>query len=218
MRGEVGGPMVRRPRRRGRSPRQLSKSEAMRALALETTIQCLADRPYSEVSLAAIAQRGNLSRGGVQYHFPTRLALLKAAIEYLHERRLETFRHDLASCPPGADLLDHMVDISWKRMGERHFRAYQELVLAARGEPELAVVLQACHRSYMRAWQEIARSVFGWDVTRPAVAKAGIIGHFLLDGMAFGRIGGRLSEAEVEDLLGYVKAILREATRGAASH
>lgn len=213
MRGDAEGLSIRRPRRSGRSPRQMSKSEAMRALALETTIQCLAERPYSEVSLATIARRGNLSRGGVQYHFPTRLDLLKATIEYLHERRVETFRRDLATCPPGVDLLDHMVDISWRRMGERNFRAYQELVLAARGEPELAAVLRACHRSYMRAWQEIARSVFGWDVARPEVARAGNIGQHLLDGMAFAQLTGRLTQEEIDGLLGYVKAVLREATR-----
>lgn len=218
MRGEVGGLTTRRPRRGGRSPRQLSKSEAMRALALETTIECLAERPYSEVSLATIAQRGNLSRGGVQYHFPTRLDLLKAAIEYLHEHRLENFRNDLANCPPDADLLDYMIDSSWQRMGERNFRAYQELVLAARGEPELARVLHATHRSFMRAWQDIARTTFGWDITHPSLSQAGNIAQYLLDGMAFGRIGGRLSQTEIDDLLGYVKAILRQAAKGTVSH
>ena len=220
MRGEVGEPAARglRHRRCGQSPRQISKSAAMRTLALETTIQCLAERPYSEVSLATIAEKGGLSRGGVQYHFPTRLDLLKATVDFLHQRQLENFRDDLASRPADRDLFDHMIETRWARMGERDFRAYQELVLASRCEPELAEALGSSHRAFIRAWQDIARASFGWDEGAPAMAQAGSIAHCLLDGMAFGRIAGRLSQEETGQLLGYVKAILRQAAQGAVSH
>lgn len=212
---ETAAPQARateRPSRAdGKPPRQFAKSEAMRIHVLETTISCLAERPYSEVSVSAIAAEAGVSRGGMQYHFATRLALLQAAVEHLHARRLQQFRADLGIMSPETDLIDHIVDTHWRHLNERDFRAYQEIVLAARSEPELAALLGARYGAFLHEWNEIAREVFAWDYTAPAVARAGNIAHYTLEGMAYGRLAGQLSPADTQDLIDYVKDILRAA-------
>ncbi|HEY9092939.1 TetR/AcrR family transcriptional regulator, partial [Parasphingorhabdus sp.] len=148
--------------RRGSSKIQAAKSEAMRQQLLQTSVACFANMPYSEVSAVLIAERAGVSRGGMQYHFPTRLDMLQATVRYLHARRLEIFRNDLNSVPDGVHPVDHMVDSHWRNLNEAEFRAYQELVLAGRSEPELHKLLTSSYRAFINEWHEIAHSKFGW--------------------------------------------------------
>ncbi|HEY9091512.1 TetR/AcrR family transcriptional regulator, partial [Parasphingorhabdus sp.] len=148
--------------RRGSSKIQAAKSEAMRQQLLQTTVTCYASMPYSEVSALLIAEKAGVSRGGMQYHFPTRLDMLQATVRYLHARRLEIFRNDLNSVPDGVHPVDHMVDSHWRNLNEAEFRAYQELVLAGRSEPELHKLLTSSYRAFINEWHEIAHSKFGW--------------------------------------------------------
>ncbi len=201
----------RRTRVPGRAKAQEAKSETMRAQILDAAIDCLASRPYSEVSAALIAQAAGVSRGGMQYHFPTWLALLSATVAHLHTRRLALFKADLSVQPESGDLFDHVVDTHWRHLNEREFRAYQEIVLAARSEPELKALLGTLYGDFLHEWHEIARRMFGWAYTDPAVARAGNVAHYVLDGMAYGQIANQLDPDEVQQLLDFAKRILREA-------
>lgn len=202
----------RRPREPGASRNQLAKSDAMRTQILETVIDCLATRPYSEVSAALVAKQAGVSRGGLQYHFPTWLALMRSAVEFLHTRRLDLFRTDLSALPEGANVIDHVIDTHWRHLNEREFRAYQEMVLAARSQPELAALLASQYSAFLHEWHEIARTTFKWNYTDPDVARAGNIAHYILEGMAYGNLGGQLGAAEIDQLLAYTKQVLRDQT------
>ncbi|HEY9090252.1 hypothetical protein, partial [Parasphingorhabdus sp.] len=92
------------------------------------------------------------------------------------------------------------------------FRAYQELVLAGRSEPELHKLLTSSYRAFINEWHEIAHSKFGWKYSDPQIVKSSNIAHYLLDGMAFGRLGGQLDENEIQELLDYTKQLLRGHT------
>ena len=209
---EIGA--ARRRRGSGASDRQLAKSDAMRSQILETVIDCLARLPYSEVSAALIAKQAGVSRGGLQYHFPTWFALMRAAVEFLHGRRLDLFRTDLSGLDEGHDVIDHVIDTHWRHLNEREFRAYQEMVLAARSKPELAELLAVQYGAFLHEWHEIARTQFKWNYTDPEVARAGNIAHYLLEGMAYGNLGGQLGTSEIDQLLDYAKWILRQQVTG----
>lgn len=200
----------RRKRSLGASPGQVIKSAATRTHILETTITCLARHPYSEVSAHLIAEEAKVSRGGMQYHFPTRLSLLQATVEYLHKRRLEIFRADLLALGKDCDVIDHVIEAHWRHLNEREFRAYQELVLAARSEPELAQLLTSRYGAFLREWQEIARQIIGWNYVDAEVAEAGNIAHYILEGMAYGTMGGQLAEPDIKKLLNFAKNVMRQ--------
>lgn len=202
------------PRTRGKGrPTSYAKSDAVRIHILETAITCLAESPYSEVSASVIADRAQVSRGGMQYHFPTRLALLQATLEHLQSRRLALFRADMQALPPGEDVAERLVDTHWRHLNEREFRAYQELVLAGRSEPEMARMLAEQYGGFLHEWLEIGRTTFGWDYADPQVARAGNVAHYLMEGMAFGGLGGQLTPETTDDLLSYAKNMLRAAMR-----
>lgn len=201
------------PRRRGGGPsaKQVAKSEAMRSRVLQAAIDCLVDGQADELSIALVALRAGISRGGVQYHFSTRRDLLCAVMEYLNARRLRQFREDLAMIGPDDDAIDHVIETHWRHLNELDFRAYQELVLVARGDPGLAADFAPKYRAFLHEWYEAARLAFGWGYLHQDVARAGNIAHYVLEGMAYGQLAGQLSPDVVRDLLDYAKSVMRQA-------
>lgn len=198
-----------RKTKRGSGQKQAEKGALLRSQVLDAAIDCLAQMPYSEISMEVIAKQAGVSRGGMQYHFPTRLDVLGATVEHLHRKRLEIFRNDLTSIDPDADAIDHIVDSHWRHLNEREFRAYQELILVARSEPRLAELLAASYSVFISKWHDISRELMGWDAQDPETARSGNIAHYLLEGMAYGQIGGQISEREIQELLAYTKQIMR---------
>ena len=202
---------IRRARSVGPSPRQVAKSEAMRLRVLEATIDCLHEGVSHEVSIAAIADRADVSRGAVQYHFAARRDLLCAVIEHINARRLEQFSADLSAITPDEDLAARIVDTHWKHLSERDFLAYQELVLLARSDHELTEAFAPLYQVFLTRWYETARKAFGWSYRDREVMKAGNLAHYVLEGMAYGQLAGQLSAEVVADMLDHTKSILRAA-------
>lgn len=198
---------------RGSSERQAEKGELLRRAALNSAIECLAAMPYSEVSTSLIAERAGISRGGMQYYFPTRVDLLRSVVAHLHSRRLEIFRKDLLAIRDHSDLIGAMIDLHWQHLNELEFRAYQELVLAARSEPHLADLLMSSYRSFLEEWHSIARELIGWDAEDPAAARAGNVAHYLLEGMSYGRLAGQLLDDEIDEIKEFAKQTMRIASR-----
>ena len=166
--------------------------------------------PCAEVSTTVICERSGVSRGGVQYHFPTRSELLRAAISYLNQRRLKAYRRDLEAVPDDVAVTDYIVETHWKNLTAPEFRAYQELVVAARSDPHLKETLATLYRSFMRQWLKISFEHFGWSYTTPEVMRVGNIAHYLMDGMAYGQLAGQLTSEQVTELLDYIKALMRD--------
>lgn len=197
---------------RGSSEKQAEKGESLRKVALETTIDCLSAMPHSQVSTSLIAERAGISRGGMQYYFPTRLDLLRSVVSYLHAQRLEIFRNDLLSIGEQEDVIGAIIDLHWQHLNEKEFRAYQELVLAARSELGLADLLTSSYRKFLEEWHNIARELIGWHAEDPAAARAGNVAHYLLEGMAYGRLGGQLRDDEIEEIKEFAKRTMRAAS------
>lgn len=196
---------------RGSGQRQAEKGAQLRAQVLDAAIDCLARMPYAEVSTSLIAEQAGVSRGGMQYYFPTRLELLQATIAHLHRLRLDIFRADLLSLSADEDAISHIVETHWKHLNEREFRAYQELVLAARNEPELSRLLASSYRTFLDEWHNIARELLDWHAEDPGVAHGGNVAHYLLEGMAYGQLAGQLDDAEIKSILDFAKDVMKAA-------
>jgi AcrR family transcriptional regulator len=59
----------------------------MRARLLEATVQCLVEHGWSGTSTTLVSQRAGVSRGAQLHHFPTKDALVLAAVEYVTTSR-----------------------------------------------------------------------------------------------------------------------------------
>jgi AcrR family transcriptional regulator len=189
---------------------QSQKADITRAHLLDATLSLLAELPYSDVTIQLVSERAGVSRGGMQYHFPTRLALLQAAVDHLYVRRLDAYRTDLANAPSSAVITDHIIDTYWQHLNEPVFSAYQELVLASRTNPELKQALSLHYDEFMLSWYQISRDTYGWEFTAPEVMQLGTVARCLMDGMAFNQISGQLTGKETEQLLSYAKSLMHE--------
>lgn len=201
----------------GRS-RQASKSRRKRLDILDATLDCLAKRPYPEVTIAAVAEHAGISKGGIQYHFPSRYELLRDAIARLFQRRLDAYRADLQSVPDGVATTDYIIDHHWKHLTEPEFQIYQELVVASRSDDRLRKLLVERYRTFRREWGRASLAAFGWDERDPEVVVLGNIAQYLMDGMAYGWLVDQLREKDVERLLAFVKGIMREGVRHGTPH
>src|SRR5262249_49169461 len=93
-----------------RTPQQ-RRSRATQQRLLEATVECLVEHGWSGATTTVIAERAGVSRGAQLHHYPTRAALVLAAVGHLADRRARELR-DEASRLTGdrQQRLDRVVD------------------------------------------------------------------------------------------------------------
>ncbi|MBM4205208.1 MAG: DUF4102 domain-containing protein [Gammaproteobacteria bacterium] len=197
--------------------RQELKSDHTRTVVLDAALECFGLLPHPEVTIAVVAERAGVSKGGIQYHFPSRRDLLREAVNRLFERRLQAYRSDLDNVPYGTAVTDYIIDKHWKHLSEPEFRIYQELLLASRSNPELRRLLVHRYKAFMREWNHLSLTSFGWNQADPEVGILGSIAQYLMDGMAYGWSAGQLNLGEVGPLLDFVKSLMRQGMRSSST-
>lgn len=102
-------------------PDQPKKSEATRALILDTALRLFADRGYERTTMRAIATEANVSVGNAYYYFDSKEHLIQGfyqRISELHARASEDVLADLDDF--GARL--HAVLLAWLEIAEPYHR------------------------------------------------------------------------------------------------
>lgn len=189
---------------------QAQKSSLTRDRITIATLECIVEHGYARTTMARIAKIAGVSQGSMQYHFSTKMEAMKASINYLNLKRLNDHQQDLANVPPGVDPMDYSVDAYWRHLNEGHFIAYQELVVAARTEPELAAVLKPAYQKFVRSWREYALSrVPEWRKARSRFDLLSDLGQYQMEGLAFGRLNEQISEKRIQKVLELTKKQLR---------
>jgi AcrR family transcriptional regulator len=113
---------------------------------LDATVGLLIERGYRNTSLPEICKRAGVSRGAQLHHYPTKEALVAAAIEHLLGRRVRELGERLARAAertPGVFDLGEAASNLWSIYTGDTFYAWLELVVAARTEPDLQALLAA---------------------------------------------------------------------------
>ncbi|MDX1581265.1 MAG: TetR/AcrR family transcriptional regulator, partial [Alphaproteobacteria bacterium] len=118
------------------------KSIATRNSILEATLQCFIEIGYFRTTTTEIAKRADVTRGAVQYYFPTTDEVLKASVEYLLDQWLATYYEELRNMPETSNKFEHGIDTYWKFVRHPLFVAWRELVSASRTEPSLEAIIQ----------------------------------------------------------------------------
>lgn len=127
------------PTTTAQQPRQTNaeRSAATRARLLDATIECLVELGWSGTSTTEVVRRAGVSRGAQVHHFPTKEALVLAAVEHLNHRRLEEYRSAFASLPAGERTPGAAFDLLRSMCDGPTFAAWLELSVAARTQPAL---------------------------------------------------------------------------------
>ncbi len=128
-------------RRRGSTGlTQAERTLLTRHRLITATVETLIERGYAGTSTNEVADRAGVSRGAMVHHFPSKSALLVAAVEHLAEERVSEILREFGSPPrprTTAGEIEALVDALWNAFNGRAYWAALELFVAARTDREL---------------------------------------------------------------------------------
>ncbi len=192
---------------------QSQKSSLTRDRILIATLESIVEFGYESTTMAKIAKVAKVSQGSMQYHFPARLDAIKAAINYLFAKRLNDHQRDLENVPVGVDPMAHAIEVYWHHLNEGYYVAYQDLVIAARTHAELAMVLKPAYQRFVKAWRRDAlNQIPERDGRRERFELICDIGQYQMEGLAYGRLNGQLSDTQTRKVLDFTKDLLSKMT------
>ncbi|MEZ6186615.1 MAG: TetR/AcrR family transcriptional regulator [Planctomycetota bacterium] len=186
---------------------QAERSATTQARVLEATCASLAELGYPGTTHAVICERAGVSRGALLHHFPTKAALMAAAVEHLFAQRHAAFRSALADLPSAGRLQAAFAQL-WEIYGGPTLGAWQELVVASRTDPALREHVAAVNARFRADAEATFRALFGLPAAAP-VGPALSLALAALDGLALNHV------LEVDDTA--ARAALDELARLAGS-
>ena len=146
-----------RPRRT-----QEERRAETRAKLLDATVQSVLEVGYAATTTRRVAERAGVSQGAQTHHFPHRVDLVSAAVEWLAERRVAELRDMASDLPedPGPRM-DALLELMWADFSSATFTVFVKLWIAAADDPELYERLVPVERQVVRAIGELARQLGG---------------------------------------------------------
>ena len=70
---------------------QQTKSENTRTAILDAALDCFYEIGYGNTTTEKVAKKAGVSRGAMLHHFPSRTALIRAAVMHLNQKRLQLY-------------------------------------------------------------------------------------------------------------------------------
>lgn len=153
-----------------RTPQQ-ERSRATQARLLEATIDCLVEHGWSGTTTTVVAARAGVSRGAQLHHYPTKAALVLAAVGHLSERRAAEIRAEAAALPAGRGRADAVIDMLAAAFTGPLFVAALEVWVAARTDPALRDALVPLEARVGREMHRLAVDLLGVDERRPGARE-----------------------------------------------
>jgi len=121
---------------------QTPKSIATRKSILDATVRCFVEIGYHRTTTTEISRRADVTRGAVQYYFPTTPDVLRASIEHLLAQWTTEYTAALLERPADANKYEFAIDTYWEFIQNPLYVAWQELIAASRTNDELAKIVQ----------------------------------------------------------------------------
>ncbi|MCQ4210938.1 TetR/AcrR family transcriptional regulator [Streptomyces longispororuber] len=184
------------PRRRRVQQRALDT----RDLLLDTTVRVLAEQGYAQFSTLAVGEAAGVTRGRLVHHFPTKLALVEAALQHLVARYRERvpLRLGLITEGPAEGRIARALDTLWSLKRSREYTACLELIAGARGDDELRDALREFERDLNAALDDAVHGLVGATADRPGFDAALMTTISAMRGLLLTARALGLSEGDLE--------------------
>lgn len=141
---------------------------------LDATVECLVEVGWAGITTTLVAERAGVSRGAQLHHYPTKAALVLAAVAHLIDRRGQELAAEAAGLPslPMAERVDRVVDLLSAVFTGPLFVAALELWVAARTDPALREALVPLEARFGRDVHRLAVRMLGADEAHPGVRQS----------------------------------------------
>ena len=157
-----------------------------------------------------ISEKAGLSRGATLHHFPSKMDIIRATVDYIHDRRIQAFRRSIKEIPEDADMAHLAVEAYSADLDHPIFVALFELSVAARTNSELREILHPAQLAFDREWYETAWDLFPeWHSDRQAFNLALNLSQHLIEGIAISHFT-HAREYDRAQLLAYLEEKVRE--------
>jgi AcrR family transcriptional regulator len=144
---------------------QGERTRAMRLRLMEATVESLVELGWSGTTTTVVSSRAGVSRGAQLHHFPSKQALVVAAVEHLTDRRRDDMRRHAARLT-GDDRIRQVLDILADQFVSPVFFAALELWVAARTDAELREAVGPLERRIGRETHAYALELLDVDESR----------------------------------------------------
>jgi AcrR family transcriptional regulator len=138
---------------------QARKSASTRLQIVEATLRCFVKLGYFHTTTPAIAEEAGLSRGAMLHHFPSRMDVVRAAVEHLNAKRMQAFRAAVEGLPVGANRAHAALRAHWDQVRHPLYGVFMELWIAARTDPDLAGIVWPAEEAFIRELRATAQEV-----------------------------------------------------------
>lgn len=203
--------MAHTPRRKtsksGKAPAEPGRRETILAAAVQSVVE----DGYARTTMSQVARRAGVPRPLVQYYFPTLALLLRAAIDAIAEGwRTSYYQRILTAEANGAIGIAEGVDDRWALMHQPLYRAYHELLGAARTDGELAAIMEELDDNHAERHREAATRAFSLYVAADAEAfdDTSTFTSIFLDGLLLHQFGAGDRSAVTERQLALLSDML----------
>jgi AcrR family transcriptional regulator len=150
---------------------QEERTRVMRARLLEATVDCLVERGFAGTSTTLVSERAGVSRGAQLHHFPTKNALVVAAVEHLTEVRGAELAKAAEKLPTGPRRTRAVLRMLGDHFTSPVFSAALELWVAARTDENLRAVVAPLEQRVGRETHRLTVDLLGADESRAGVRE-----------------------------------------------
>lgn len=134
---------------------------AVQERILDAAVRALVEHGYAGTSTLRIQQMAEVSRGSLLHQFPSRDALLVAAVQHLAEARFNELSTRTSWPDDPGERIRAAVMTMWSTYQQDYFWAATELWLAARHNAELRDSLEQQERVLYRQVRTVTDAMFG---------------------------------------------------------
>lgn len=146
----------------GSRVRQTPKSIATHQRIIEAAIRCFLDIGYHRTTTSEIAKQARVTRGAVQYYFPTTPEVLRATVDHIIQHFTAEYLAATANAAhEGREGLDQGIDALWYAAHSPLWTAWKELEAAARTDAELASIMGPAKAAFAARWEQSAKDLYG---------------------------------------------------------
>ncbi|HEX5657382.1 MAG TPA: TetR/AcrR family transcriptional regulator [Polyangiales bacterium] len=143
---------------------QRERRDETRAKLLDATLACLGELGVARTTTTEVVQRAGVSQGALFKHFPSKAALLSAAVEQLFSELVEGYEGTFAQLPRDAS---HAFDLLWAFFTGPKLAIAFELYLTARTDEALQAALEPVVRTHRAQLIAHARVLFPEAAAKP---------------------------------------------------
>lgn len=141
------------------------RSVETRRAVLEATVNCLYDLGYANTTTQSVSDMTGLSRSAMIYHYPSRMDLISAAIDFIFLRMMEMVHEGVVAIRASGKLTEvNAHSLHQDVVKSREYVAYIELNIAARTDETLREYFDPKAVAFDLLWQEKMDELLG-DLT-----------------------------------------------------